>query len=246
MVAVRWRKHEFTWLQVLTHLGALAPFVYLLWDYFNDNLSVNPIQDITFRTGKPALVLLVLSLACTPLNSLFGWREALKLRRPLGVYAFLYVCLHLLTFIGLDYGFDPGLIYEAIFEKRFALVGFAAFCILLPLFFTSTKGWQRRLGKRWKTLHNLVYLAAPLAVFHYLWLVKSDIRQPLFFGGVVALLLLFRIPAVKRPLRTGWMALVARLWPAPPAGPRPAPAAAKTSAARPPRAEVKLPAERPD
>ena len=91
MVVVRWRKHEFTWLQVLTHLGALAPFVYLLWDYFTDNLSVNPIQDITFRTGKPALVLLVLSLACTPLNSLFGFREALKLRRPLGVYAFLYV-----------------------------------------------------------------------------------------------------------------------------------------------------------
>src|SRR5215203_6155688 len=100
MVAIRWRKHEFTWLQVLTHLGAIAPLAYLLWDYFNDNLTVNPIQDITFRTGKPALVLLVLSLACTPLNSLFGWRAAIKLRRPLGVYAFLYVCLHLLTFVG--------------------------------------------------------------------------------------------------------------------------------------------------
>jgi methionine sulfoxide reductase heme-binding subunit len=236
MVALRWRKHEFTWLQVLTHLGALAPFVYLLWDYFNDNLSVNPIQDITFRTGKPALVLLVLSLACTPLNSLFGFRAALKLRRPLGVYAFLYVCLHLLTFVGLDYGFDTGLIYEAIFEKRYALVGFAAFLLLLPLFFTSTKGWQRRLGKRWKTLHQLVYVVAPLAVFHYLWLVKSDIRQPLFFGALVALLLILRVPVVKQRARAGWNALVARLRPAPVARRAPAPF-------RPPRAEVKQPAE---
>ncbi len=241
MIALRWRKHEFTWLQVLTHLGALAPFVYLLWDYFTDNLSVNPIQDITFRTGKPAIVLLVLSLACTPLNSLFGFREALKLRRPLGVYAFLYVCLHLLTFVGLDFGFDLGLIYEGIFEKRYALVGFAAFCLLLPLALTSTKGWQRRLGKRWKTLHKLVYLTAPLAVFHYLWLVKSDIRQPLFFGALVVLLLLLRIPVIKQPARAAWMALVARVRPTP--ARRVAPPA-KPPAPRPPRAEVKVTAER--
>lgn len=243
MTVLRWRQHEFTWLQVLTHLGALAPFVYLLWDFFTDNLSVNPIQDITFRTGKPALVLLVLSLACTPLNSLFGFRAALKLRRPLGVYAFLYVCLHLLTFVGLDYGFDPGLIYEAIFEKRYALVGFAAFCLLLPLFFTSTKGWQRRLGKRWKKLHQLVYLIAPLAVFHYLWLVKSDIRQPLFFGALVVLLLVLRIPAVKQPVRGAWQALVARWRPAPPQPAKPV-KPASTPAARPPRAEAKVPADR--
>ena len=233
-VALRWRKHEFTWLQVLTHLGAIAPFAYLLWDYFNDNLSVNPIQDITFRTGKPALVLLVLSLACTPLNSLFGFRWAIKLRRPLGVYAFLYVCLHLLTFVGLDYGFDVELLKGAIFEKRYALVGFAAFCLLLPLTLTSTKGWQRRLGPRWKTLHKLVYITAPLAVFHYLWLVKSDIRDPLFFGALVALLLIFRIPAVKRPLRGGWQALTNRLRPParrPQSTPRPPSAAAKPQVA---------------
>jgi sulfoxide reductase heme-binding subunit YedZ len=237
MVAIRWRKHEFTWLQIITHLGSLAPGVYLLWDYFTDNLSVNPIQDITFRTGKPALVLLVLSLACTPLNSLFGWREVIKLRRPLGVYAFLYVCAHLFTFVYLDYGLDPQLLYGAIFEKRYALVGFAAFCLLLPLFFTSTKGWQKRLGKRWKTLHKLVYITAPLAVFHYLWLVKSDIRQPLFFGALVLLLLIVRIPAVKRPLRAGWDALVRRVRP-------PKPVAARSPRA--PRPEIKLPAERPE
>ncbi|MCC7359187.1 MAG: sulfoxide reductase heme-binding subunit YedZ [Anaerolineales bacterium] len=160
-------------------------------------------------------MLLVLSLACAPLNSLLGWRWAIKLRRPLGVYAFLYVCLHLLTFVGLDYGFDPDLLYGAIFEKRYALVGFAAFCLLLPLALTSTTGWQRRLGPRWKALHKLVYVVAPLAVFHYLWLVKSDIRDPLFFGALVGLLLLFRLPAVKRPLRAAWQALRARLRPPP-------------------------------
>src|SRR5829696_7069246 len=120
-------------LQWLTHLGALAPLAVLLWLYFTDGLTFNPIQDITFRTGKAALVLLVLSLACTPLNTLFGWRAALKLRRPLGLYAFMYVCLHFLTFIGLDYGFDLELILDTLTEKRFALVGFAAFLILLPL-----------------------------------------------------------------------------------------------------------------
>jgi len=219
MVAIRWRQHEFTWLQVLTHVGAWMPFVLLLYDYFTDNLTYNPIQDITFRTGKPALVLLVLSLACTPLNSLFGFRAAVKLRRPLGVYAFLYVVMHFLTFTVLDYVLDWNLIKEAIFEKRYALVGFAAFLLLLPLFLTSTKGWQKRLGKRWKSLHKLVYLAAPLAVIHYVWLVKSDIRQPLAFGAVVLLLLLLRLPAVKLRLRALWARLSTRR----PPTPRPAP-----------------------
>ncbi len=199
---------KFSPLQWLTHLGALTPLAVLVWLYFTDGLTVNPIQDITFRTGKAALVLLVLSLVCTPLNTFFGWRAAIKLRRPLGVYAFLYVCLHFLTFVGLDYGFDLELIYGAIFEKRFALVGFAAFLILLPLALTSTKGWQKRLGKAWKTLHKGVYLAAPLAVIHYVWLVKSDVREPLAYGAVVALLLLVRLPWVKRLLKGAGRTLV--------------------------------------
>jgi sulfoxide reductase heme-binding subunit YedZ len=199
---------KFSPLQWLTHLGSLAPLVVLLWLYFTDGLTVNPIQDITFRTGKAALVLLVLSLVCTPLNTFFGWREAIKLRRPLGVYAFLYVCLHFLTFVGLDYGFDLELLQGAIFEKRFALVGFAAFLILLPLAITSTKGWQKRLGKAWKTLHKGVYLAAPLAVIHYVWLVKSDVREPLAYGAVVAVLLLVRLPWVKRLFKGAGRTLV--------------------------------------
>jgi sulfoxide reductase heme-binding subunit YedZ len=188
---------KFTKFQLLVHIGALVPLLYLLWDYVTHRLSVNPIQDITLRTGKDALVLLVLSLACTPAQML-GFREVVKVRRALGLYAFLYVSLHLLAFVWLDYGLDLGLIYEAIFEKRYALVGFMAFLILLPLAVTSTKGWQKRLGKNWKRLHRCVYVAGGLAIVHYIWLVKSDIRQPLAYGAVVALLLLVRIPAVRQ------------------------------------------------
>jgi sulfoxide reductase heme-binding subunit YedZ len=188
------------WLRLLTHLGSLIPLTWLLWDYFNNQLTVNPIQDITFRTGKAALILLVLSLACTPLNTLLGWRQLLPLRKPLGLYAFMYVSLHFLIFVGLDYGFDLELLYEAIFEKRYALVGFAAFLILLPLAITSTQGWMQRLGKNWKRLHRWVYLAGVLAVVHYVWLVKADVREPLVYGGIVGLLLLLRLPALRKSI----------------------------------------------
>jgi methionine sulfoxide reductase heme-binding subunit len=195
-------------LQWLAHLGSLAPLAVMVYLYFTGGLTVNPIQDIIFRTGLAALVLLVLSLACTPLNTLFGWHALLKLRRPLGLYAFLYMALHLLAFAGLDYAFDWELIKENLFEKRYALVGFASFLILIPLALTSTQGWQRRLGKQWKTLHQGVYLAAPLAVLHWVWLVKSDVRLPLAYGAVVAVLLLVRVPWVKRLLRNAGRALV--------------------------------------
>jgi methionine sulfoxide reductase heme-binding subunit len=207
-----WRWLQTSGLQVAAHLGAWLPLSHLLFDFFTDRLTVNPIQDITLRTGKAALVLLVLSLACTPLNSLFGWRQALKLRRPLGVYGALYVTLHFLIFVGLDYGFDLELIYGAIFEKRFALVGFAAFLLLLPLLVTSTRGWQRRLGKRWKRLHRLTYLAVPLAIIHYVWSVKSDVREPLAYGAIVVALLVVRLRPVKRALRRAGTLLVALGW----------------------------------
>ena len=186
------------WLRIVTHIGALLPLALLALDYWGGRLSFNPIQDITLRTGKAALVLLVLSLACTPINSVFGFRPVLRLRRPLGLYAFMYVGLHLLIFVGLDYGFDLVLIREAIFEKRYALVGFAAFLILLPLALTSTKGWMKRLGRLWKRLHRFVYLATLLAVVHFVWLVKSDIREPLIYGAIVLVLLLLRISPIRR------------------------------------------------
>ena len=188
------------WLQIATHAGALTPLALLIWDYWQDQLTANPIQNITFRTGKAALVLLVLCLSCTPIHALFRFGRVLALRKALGLYAFSYAGLHLLTFIGLDYGFDPGLLQEAIFKKRYALVGFAAFLTLLPLAITSTRGWMKRLGKSWKRLHRLVYLAGLLAVVHFVWLVKSDIREPLAYGTVVVLLLVARLTKVRTVL----------------------------------------------
>ena len=191
------RSLKHNWLRILTHIGALLPLLLLIWDGAYDRLTVNPIQELTSRTGTTALTLLVLSLACTPLNTLFGFKQALPLRRPLGLYAFTYVCLHLFTFVVLDYGLDVELIKQAIVEKRYVLVGSAAFLLLTPLALTSTRGAMRRLGKRWKLLHRLVYLAAPLAVVHFLWLVKADIREPLLYGAAVALLLLLRVPRIR-------------------------------------------------
>ena len=216
--ANRWRpEFKFNLIQIVTHIACWIPLGLLAIDYFSGNtkLLINPIQHLTFYTGDTAIRFLVLSLACTPANTLFGFKEAIKLRRPLGVYAFLYALAHFSIFL-VDYNLDPKLLYEAIFEKRYALVGFAAFLILLPMALTSTKGWQKRLGKLWKRLHQLVYLAAILVVIHYIWLVKSDIRTPLAYGAIVILLLAARIPIVRRTaanlrgrvvskLRTVWL-----------------------------------------
>jgi sulfoxide reductase heme-binding subunit YedZ len=191
---------RFSKFQLAVHIGALLPFALLVFDWTQDNLTFNPIQALELRTGKYALVLLILSLACTPLNTVFGFRQAIKVRRPLGLYAFFYAGIHFLIFIGLDYQFDLLLLQEAIFEKRYALVGFLAGLILLPLAITSTRGWMKRMGRKWATLHKFVYLAGVLVIVHYVWLVKTDIRQPILFGVILLLLLIARIPYVRRNL----------------------------------------------
>ncbi len=191
------RKLKTHWLQVLTHVAALLPLAWLLWAYWQGLFMIDPVREITTRTGKIALILLILSLACTPAHTIFGFRQALRLRRPLGLYACMYAGLHFLIFVGLDYGFDLDLIALDILDQRYVLVGFAAGLLLLPLAITSTRGWQKRLGKNWRRLHRLVYLAAILAIVHFAWLVK-DIREPLPYGAVLALLLIARIPGVRR------------------------------------------------
>ena len=191
------------WLQILTHVGALLPLAILAWDYAQNQLTANPIREITLRTGRSAIVLLLLSLACTPIYTLFGFKPVLRLRRPLGLYAFLYAGLHGLTFVGLDYGFDLVLIGQELLQKHFVQVGVLAFLILVPLAITSTRGWVARLGKNWKRLHRLVYLAALLAGVHFLWVVKANTRVPLLYGAVLAVLLVARIPAVQNAVR-GW------------------------------------------
>lgn len=184
-------------LRLAMHAYALSQVWGVYWDWYGPAFAINPIQDITFRTGKAALIFLVLSLAVTPAQTVLGWRRIQPLRRSLGLYAFFFASLHFLIFAVLDYGLDPALLQEAIFEKPYALVGFAAFMILLPLALTSTKKAMRRLGKRWTKLHRLVYLAAGLVILHYLWLVKADWSEPAAYGLAVALLLGLRAPRVR-------------------------------------------------
>ena len=185
-------------LRVTYHAVGLFPLAWLLFDFWFGLLGAEPIRAMILRTGKASIVMLTLSLVCTPAGYLFHWRDATTVRRPLGLYAFMYVCIHFLIFVWLDYALIVPLIVEEIVARRYALVGFAAFLLLIPLAVTSTKGWQKRLGKRWKTLHKAVYLIAVLAVVHYIWLVKNAYTQPLLFAAVVGLLLLLRVPAVKQ------------------------------------------------
>ncbi len=197
----RWdRKKTARLLTWLTHIGAWIPLGVLLWEYFTNNLGVDPVREILFHTGTTALVLLVLSLAVTPVTIIFGWKQVIPLRRPLGLYAFFYVCLHLLTFLGLDYAFDLAFIIDGIIEQPFVLVGTAAFLLLIPLAVTSTKGWQRRLGRRWKTLHKLSYVIIILALVHFFWLVKNVYIEPGIYAAIVAFLFLVRWPPVKQKL----------------------------------------------
>jgi sulfoxide reductase heme-binding subunit YedZ len=157
-------------------------------------LGAEPVEEITHRTGWWALTLLLVTLAVTPLRRLTGWNRVIQLRRMLGLFAFLYATLHVLTYFGLDQLFDLRYIAEDIVERPYITAGFAAWLLLLPLAVTSTRGWIRRLGKRWQRLHRLVYPAAGLAVLHFLWLVKADTREPVVFGILLILLLLLRLP----------------------------------------------------
>lgn len=180
------------------HVGALIPFALLVIDWGWGGFGVDPVREITLRTGKAAIILLLLSLAITPLKLLSGWNQLHPLRRIFGLYAFGYVVLHLLTFVWLDYGLNWAQIQEAIFEKRYALVGFAAFLILLPLALTSTRWAMKKLGRRWAVLHKWVYAAAVLAVLHYALLVKQVYTQPLLMALVLGLLLLIRWRPVRQ------------------------------------------------
>jgi len=195
----RWAAlRRWPWLRIGVHLGAWVPLAVLVVEAVLGTLGAEPIRAAILRTGKTALVLLTLSLACTPLNTLFGFRPALKVRRALGVYAFLYAAVHLSITVGVDYAFDWKLLQGAMLEKRYALVGLAAGLTMLPLAITSFKVWQKRLGKNWKRLHRLVYLAGLLAAVHYIWLVKQGVPEPYIWLAGIILLLLLRLPPVRR------------------------------------------------
>ncbi|GAP09867.1 predicted membrane protein [Bellilinea caldifistulae] len=194
-------------LQWLTHILCWLPLMVLTAAYFTNNLTINPIQAATQRSGDIAILILLASLTMTPLHILFNLPQLLKLRRPLGLYAFFYAALHMLTYTGWDYQFDFNLIYASIADKPYILIGLAAISLLTPLALTSHRWWQKTLGKIWKRLHQLVYLTAVLAVVHLAMAVKGDflrlqgdIWKPLAATVVLAVLLIVRIPPLRRAL----------------------------------------------
>jgi len=201
------KKFPYTPLQIAVHLYAWSGFAFLLFDFLTGRLSANPIQDLERRTGRHALTLLVLTLLCTPLNTVFRWSEPLKRRRALGLYTFLYVTVHVIIFADLDYGLAWSRLYQEVIDKPRLIVGFLALLIFIPLAITSFDIWKKRLGKNWKRLHQLIYVIAPLAVLHYVWSKKGNILslqgevvKPLIYGIIVSIFLIIRIPPVRKAL----------------------------------------------
>jgi sulfoxide reductase heme-binding subunit YedZ len=209
---------DFTRLEIIIHLGAWIPLLLIVFNFFNGNLTVNPIQDIEQRTGRLAILWLVLSLTCTPLGNIFGWKEMIKRRRTIGLYAFMMAFIHVSIFAALDFGFAFDLIIAEILEKWFILLGAVAFIGLTLLAATSFKYWQKTLKKNWKRLHKTVYVIAPLVVLHYglakkgnLLSLQGDIVRPVVYGVIVTLLLVMRIKSVRLWLKKGWKNVTTRV-----------------------------------
>jgi sulfoxide reductase heme-binding subunit YedZ len=190
------------WSKVLVFLLCLAPLFRLAWRVWNQDVTANPTEFIQHFTGDWAIRLTVATLGVTPLRKLLGVPGLIRFRRMIGLFAFFYACLHVLTYLWLDKLFDFPAMLKDVGRRPFITAGFAAFASLVPLAVTSTAGWIRRLGgKRWQRLHSLIYVTAIAAVVHYYWLVKSDIRQPMLYGTLVALLLAWRV--ASRAIRNG-------------------------------------------
>lgn len=177
----------------LVFVLSLAPFLWLVFRSLTDRLSVNPIEDITLTTGIWALRFLVATLALTPLRRITGWNRLVQYRRMLGLFAFFYATLHVTTYFALDlYPFFDQMAAD-LTRRPFIIAGLIAFLAMAPLALTSTKGWIRRLGRRWQLLHRLVYLSALAAGIHYLWKVKVMIGSPVYYLALIGILLLFRV-----------------------------------------------------
>jgi methionine sulfoxide reductase heme-binding subunit len=185
-----WRRQN--WHRAAVHGICIAALFYLGFEYFFGDLAT-PVRFVMLRTGTLGLILLVASFSCTPAARVLHWQGAVQIRRALGLYGFLFIALHLLAYAYGDNEFDLELIVRDLDERRAMLIGMVSFVLLIPLAVTSTRGWQRRLGKRWKVLHRLVYLALPLGVLHYLLLDRDFIELPLLYAAIVAALYLLRV-----------------------------------------------------
>jgi sulfoxide reductase heme-binding subunit YedZ len=195
-----WRKYKSKFADILhplVHIGSALPFVLGVWAFSQNNLGANPIQEITHRTGKTAITLLILSLAITPLRQILKWNQINKLRRPLGLWAAFYAGGHFMIYIGLDYGFQLDPLIANSLTNRFIILGFLAGTILLLLSITSLKFFLRKMGKRWKQLHRLVYAAGILAALHFILAVKPGVLRPWPYAALMLLVLAFRLPPVQ-------------------------------------------------
>ena len=197
------RRRPYPWLEPGVLAGALVPVAAIVVRGIRGELGANPIAQALNQLGLLALAFLITALACTPAKLVFGWTWPLRIRRMLGLLAFFYAALHVMTYTGLDQVFDWAAIWKDVSKRKFIFVGFAAFVLLIPLALTSTDASVKRLGfARWKQLHRLAYLAPTLGVLHFFWRVKKDATEPLTYGTVLAVLLAIRlIPFVRsRPI----------------------------------------------
>jgi sulfoxide reductase heme-binding subunit YedZ len=179
-------------------------------------LSADPIAYLLNQFGLLTLIFLISTLAMTPLRKLFGWTWPIRIRRMLGLFAFFYACLHFLTYLVADQNLDLAAVWQDITKRNFIFVGFTAFLLLIPLAWTSTNAAVRRMGAaRWQRLHRLIYLIAPLGNLHFIWRVKKDYSEPLAYGAVLAVLLLFRVWDAYRTRRAKRARLSTRAVPEP-------------------------------
>lgn len=181
-------------LKAVIWVGCLAPLGWLGLQTWRGELGANPIEALLHFTGLTGLIILTVTLAITPIRRLTGWNPLVKLRRPLGLFAFFWVVLHMGIYVGLDQTLMWSWIVEDVMERPYIMAGMGAFLILLPMAVTSTRGWIRRLGKNWARLHRLVYPAAGLGVLHYYWVQKADVFWPLVVAAVLGVLLGSRLP----------------------------------------------------
>ena len=188
------------WQYILIHVLAIAPLALTAYEYVTDSLPLVLDRHLVIRFGAMGLAFIVASFAITPLGTLSGKTNLVPLRRSLGVYGFCYITLHLLAYAWLSNQFDWELILRDIGERRAMSAGLLAWALLIPLALTSTNGWQKRLGRRWKLLHRLVYFAVPLSVLHYFWL-ERDIRDwVIVYIAVVSFLFAMRLPIIRRAI----------------------------------------------
>ncbi|HVF25071.1 MAG TPA: protein-methionine-sulfoxide reductase heme-binding subunit MsrQ [Anaerolineales bacterium] len=188
------------WRNILVHVMASLPLVLTAYEYFTNTLPIVIDRHLVIRFGAVGLAFLIASFSITPISILSGRANLKFIRRPLGVYGFCYMALHLLAYAWLSNGFDWELMLRDIGERRAMSVGLVAFALLIPLAFTSTNGWQKRLGRRWKLLHRLVYFAVPLSLLHYFWL-ERDIRDwVIVYIVIVVFLFTIRLPFIRRAI----------------------------------------------